>query len=226
MPLHPNGVHHLAISTRDIKAQIQFFTDVLGGSLKALYWMHGAENTFHGFVELDPQCYLAFVQQPDNPDVRELGLTHAGNPAGAVAAGVMQHVAMNVDTLDDLLALRDRIRSRGVAVFGPMNHGMCQSIYFAGPEGLCLEIATGGAIDARAWLDPEVVGLAGFSADELARCVTPAEFTRPSEAVTQPADDPAKPRLAYAPEQYAFMLAVPDEAMWSAVPSEPPVRVF
>ena len=40
MALHPNGVHHLAISTKDIKKQIEFFTDVLGGELKALYWMH------------------------------------------------------------------------------------------------------------------------------------------------------------------------------------------
>ncbi|MEY4372888.1 MAG: hypothetical protein RL219_1657, partial [Actinomycetota bacterium] len=29
MALHPNGVHHLALSTTDIKAQIEFFTDVL-----------------------------------------------------------------------------------------------------------------------------------------------------------------------------------------------------
>ena len=187
--------------------------------------MHGAENTFHGFVELSPRCYVAFVQHPDNPDVHQLGVTHAGNPAGAAAAGAMQHVALNVESLDDLLALRDRIRSRGIAVFGPMNHGLCQSIYFGGPEGLCLEIATGGAIDERAWLDPEVVALAGFSAEELTRCVVPADYERPATAVPQPPDDPERPRLAYPPEHYAFMLAVPDEAMWAAVDSEPPVKV-
>ncbi len=64
MALHPNGVHHLAIATRDIKAQIEFFTDVLGAELKALYWMHGVDNTFHGFVELSPTCYIAFQQHP------------------------------------------------------------------------------------------------------------------------------------------------------------------
>ena len=59
-------------------------------------------------------------------------------------------------------ALRDRIRSRGVNVIGPLDHGMCHSIYFAGPEDLSLEIATSAApIDARAWIDPEVVKLAG-----------------------------------------------------------------
>ena len=35
--LHPNGVHHLAISTADIKKQIEFMTDMLGMRLVALY---------------------------------------------------------------------------------------------------------------------------------------------------------------------------------------------
>lgn len=225
MALHPNGINHLALSTRDIKRQIEFFTDVLGGELKALYWMHGVDNTFHGFIELSPSCYVAFVQHPDNPDTVELGVTHAGNAGGPVAAGTMQHVAFNVDTLDDLLALRDRIRSRGVPVIGPIDHGLCQSMYFAGPEGLSLEVACGGAIDGQAWIDPEVVALAGISEDELARYRQPAEYERPATPVPQPALDPTKPQLAYPPEVWARMLATPDEVFWHAVTNEPPVRV-
>ncbi len=38
------GLHHLAISTADIKSQIDFFTDKLGMELVALYWMHGAKR--------------------------------------------------------------------------------------------------------------------------------------------------------------------------------------
>ena len=48
-----NGVHHLAICTADIKRQIEFFTDVLGAELKALYWMHGVEGAWHGFLRLN-----------------------------------------------------------------------------------------------------------------------------------------------------------------------------
>ena len=40
-----NGIHHLAIATRDITAQVEFFTQVCGMELVALYWMHGLENT-------------------------------------------------------------------------------------------------------------------------------------------------------------------------------------
>jgi catechol 2,3-dioxygenase-like lactoylglutathione lyase family enzyme len=225
MALHPNGVHHLAISTRDIKAQIEFFTDVLGAELKALYWMHGVENTFHGFIELNESSYIAFVQHPDNSDRRELGVTHAGTAAGPVPAGTMQHVAFSVDSLDDLYALRDRIRSRGVPVLGPINHGMCQSMYFAGPEGLCLEVATGSDIDERAWIDPEVQSLAGISDEELKGYLAPSEFVRPAAPVPQPAYDPSKPHLAYPPKAYERVLATPDEVFWGSVENRPPVEI-
>lgn len=225
MALHPNGINHLALSTCDIKVQIEFFTDVLGGELKALYWMHGVDKTFHGFVELSPSCYIAFVQHPENTPAVELGLTHAGNAGGPVAAGTMQHVAFNVDTLDELYALRDRIRSRGVPVIGPMDHGMCHSMYFAGPECLSLEVACGGAIDARAWVDPEVQALAGIDHDELARFLQPADYQRPDEPVPQPAYDPTKPHLVYPPAVYEAILATPDEKMLHRVTNEPPVKI-
>jgi len=225
MALHPNGINHLAIATRDIKGQIAFFTDVLGGELKALYWMHGVADTFHGFVELSPSCYIAFQQHPDNRDEQILGVTHAGNAGGQVTAGTMQHLALNVDTLDELYTMRDRIRSRGITVIGPMDHGMCHSMYFAGPEGLALEIACGGAIDQRAWIDPEVQALAGISDEEAATYVSPAAFDRPEQAVPQPTFDPSKPHPAYPAGVYERMVTTPDEVMLHAVTNVPPVQV-
>ena len=60
-----NGVHHLAIATKDIKAQIDFFNDVLGCELVALYWMHGVEGAWHGFMKLNDSCSIAFVESPE-----------------------------------------------------------------------------------------------------------------------------------------------------------------
>jgi len=108
---------------------------------------------------------------------------------------------------------------------GPMNHGMCQSMYFAGPEGLALEVATGGGIDERAWIDPEVQALAGISDDDLQRYLRPAAYDRPDAPVAQPGIDAPGPHLGYPEPVYRAMLAAPDEAMWAAVTSEPPVRV-
>ena len=57
----PNGVHHLALSTGNMKEQLTFFTDVMGMELVALYWMHGIEGAWHGFLKLNDSSYLAFV---------------------------------------------------------------------------------------------------------------------------------------------------------------------
>lgn len=224
--LHPVGVNHLAIATRDIKAQLQFWCDVLGCPLKALYWMHGVQGCFHGFVELSPTSYIAFVQHPDNAAEVQVGLTHAGNPGGAVAAGTMQHLALHVDTLDQVLALRDRVRSRGVHVMGPIDHGFIQSMYFAGPEGLTLEICCGSDIDERAWIDPEVVGLCGISSDELASLVTPAAFEPGPTAVAQPGPDSPGPRMVYPAPAYEALMTMSDADMWlNLSETTPPVAV-
>src|SRR3546814_14578625 len=56
----------------------------------------------------------------------------------------MQHLAMKVGPEEELLALRDRLRTNGVVVMGPIAHGMCRSLYSARPEGLTLHAAWSG----------------------------------------------------------------------------------
>jgi catechol 2,3-dioxygenase-like lactoylglutathione lyase family enzyme len=224
----PNGVHHLAIATADIKTQIAFFSDVLGTELVALYWMHGVEGAWHGFVKLNDHCSIAFVQTPDIANIpRQIGATHSGNPGAPCAGGAMQHLALNCRDQGELLALRDRIRSRGINVFGPIDHGFCQSIYFAGPESLSLEISTSrSAIDARAWIDPEVVQLAGISEIELARYKSPARYDGAGGAVKQPPADPARPHMVYPERRYQVMLATADEEYTrQRSQTTPPVKV-
>lgn len=225
----PNGIHHLAISTTDIKAQIEYFNDVLGCELVALYWMHGVEGAWHGFMRLHDQSYLAFVEMPQNSDAAAtIGASHAGWPGGASAGGTMQHVSFNVDTLDDLLAVRDRIRDRGHNVYGPIDHGMCHSIYFAGLEDLSLEVSTSdAAIDGRAWIDPEVVELAKISPEELDRYRSPTPFERPSEPIAQPVRNPDLPfPRGMSPERYDMVLGVPDDVISAPTEnSKPPVEV-
>jgi catechol 2,3-dioxygenase-like lactoylglutathione lyase family enzyme len=209
-----------------MKGQLEFWCHVLGCPLKALYWMHGVNGVFHGFVELAPDSYVAFVQHPDNPKDIEYGVTHAGNAGAPVTVGSMQHVALHVDTLDEVLAMRDRIRHHGVQVIGPIDHGFIQSMYFAGPEGLTLEICCGSAIDARAWVDPEVVGLCDISPQEVAALEDPAPFERPADPVPQPPTDPTQPQMHYPPALYERIISMPDQQMWeTASEPTPPVAV-
>ncbi len=224
-----NGVHHIALMTADVKSQIAFFSDVLGMKLKALYWMHNVEGYFHAFMELNPSCSVAFVYAPAVNDIpTEFGVTHAGNPVKPCSPGVMQHLAFNVDDNEQLLAMRDRIRSRGVRVLGPLDHGFCQSIYFGGPENLVLEVSTSNhqAINAEAWIDPEVVALNGISADELARYKNPAAFASSGGHLPQPPAGQGKPEYTQMDPGFAHAFDLPDEIVTRELSeSTPPVRL-
>lgn len=223
-----NAVHHLAISTADMKGQIEFFSEVLGAELVALFWMHGVPGAWHGFCRLNDHCSVAFTQVPGNEAAEpNPGVTHAGTAAGTSAPGTTQHIAFNVDSHDELLAMRDRIRSKGVNVIGHIEHGICTSIYFAGPEGLTLEVATSeDAIDPQAWIDPEVVELAGITPDDLARYTAPEPYAGRGGTVAQPPIDAAKPQLAYPPDVLERIVATPDERITSGASyAEPPVEV-
>ena len=104
---------------------------------------------------------------------------------------------------------------------------MCQSIYFAGPENLVLEVATSdAAVDPRAWIDPEVVALAGISEDELARFVRPAAYAGERGSVVQPPVDMDRPQLAYSKRVLEQIMSVPDDELTNSRSySEPPVKV-
>ena len=204
------GVHHIAFSTADMKGQIEFFSDVLAMPLVAIFPMHGVPGGIHAFLEGKYDCLISFVQLPAIADIEiEYGKTHAGNGALPSAPGTMQHL----------------IRSRGVNVLGPIDHGMCRSMYFAGPEGLTLEVATSDeAIDPKHWLDPKAAAEVGIDTDLMARFAAPEFFARPSEAVPQPAYDADKPHMVYPEAVYQQLLKMSDEEVSAATSvSEPPV---
>ncbi len=221
------GLHHLAICTGDMKAQIDYFTDKLGMELQALYWMHGVENTFHAFLRLNDESSIALVHNPEIPRIDStIGLTHSGNAGANSAPGTMQHLALKVKGETEILAMRDRLRAKGVPVMGPIEHGMCQSIYFAGLENMTLELSfSREPIDNRQWVDPEVVELLGITDDELAGYRSPAGFEDQGGNIPQPGPDAPGPHMDYPPEHYAQILKTPDEVFLNSVESEPPVKV-
>jgi catechol 2,3-dioxygenase-like lactoylglutathione lyase family enzyme len=184
-------------------------------------------GAIHCFLRMGPHTYFSFVQMPAVSDIPvTIGVTHAGRGELPSAKGTMQHVSFGVETEADLLAMRDRIRSHGVNVLGPVNHGFCHSIYFAGPEDLTLEVAWGVEdINAKAWVDPKCLDAIGASAEESARFLAPRAYAGPSP-VAQPPFDPAQPHLHYPEKMYRKMIALPDmiDAQggdWS----KPPVEV-
>mgnify|MGYP003315906230 FL=1 len=157
----------------------------------------------------------------------ELGRTHPGNPGSNSAPGTLQHLALKVRNKESLLAIRDRLRGKGVPVLGPMDHGMCVSIYFAGLENISLEVAySDEPIDPHAWIEPEVVDWLNISDSELESFVSPPEYIDHSGMVGQPSlDEATGPRMSNYPEGvYARVISTPDKVVWNMVDNSPPRR--
>jgi hypothetical protein len=139
----------------------------------------------------------------------------------------MQHVALNVESEAELLAMRDRVRAHGYWVMGPIDHGFCKSIYLAAPEGIMLEFSTseGKPIDAEAWIDPEVVKLSGINAEELQRFKNPPAFESKEGTVPQPAPEQSKLLPEFPPENQRVLRMTDEEILTKLSETTPPVQV-
>ena len=220
----PDGIHHIAIMSANMKEQLTFFTQVIGFPLVGLFDMHGVPGGKHAFLKMGEASYFSIVELAGTGEIPStLGVTHAGTGAGKCAPGTMQHLAFRAPDEAGLLALRNRIRSHGVPAIGPIGHGFCKSIYFAGPEGLTLEVACKVTeVDPARWVDPKVLTECGISGEEAETMLNPAPCVA-DEAVAQPAYDPAVPNMAYPAHTLKMILATPDAVVAAQSYNEPPV---
>ena len=223
----PDGIHHIAIMSANMKEQLTFFTQVMGFPLVALFDMHGVPGGKHAFLKMAEASYFSIVELAGVGEIPStLGITHAGTGAGKSAPGTMQHLAFRAPDEAGLLALRNRIRSHGVPAIGPIGHGFCQSIYFAGPEGLTLEVSCAvSEVDPARWVDPKVLTECGISGEEAEAMLNP-EPCMAETSVAQPGYNPAVPQMAYPAGALKMILATPDAAITAQGSyNEPPVRV-
>ncbi|MEM6839680.1 MAG: VOC family protein [Cyanobacteria bacterium P01_C01_bin.120] len=222
-----NDFHHFAISTADTKRQLEFFTDVVGLELIALFPMHNVKDAFHSFLKLNDKACLSFVQIPANAEIEPIaGVTFAGK-VGEGAPGSIQHLALNVDSEEDLLNMRDRLRTKGVPVIGPLDHGIMRSIYFAGPDYLSLEISTWTEdVVPEAWIDPNIVQALNISDEELARFKAPSLYGGARGTAVQPQLDPIKHHALFEHEKLKAVVQMSDKDVFEKLSTpEPPVSV-
>lgn len=131
------SLHHVAYRCKDAKETAAFYTKALG--LK--YSMAVSADTvlstgeysphFHLFFEMEDGSCVAFFEVPESP---EMGFD-PNTPDW------VQHLALRVGSMDELLAAKKRLQDMGVEVLGPADHRICQSIYFRDPSGHRLELA-------------------------------------------------------------------------------------
>jgi catechol 2,3-dioxygenase-like lactoylglutathione lyase family enzyme len=130
------GLHHVAYRCNDAKETTDFYTEVLG--LKYAMAVSedrvpstGEESPYmHIFFQMGDGSYVAFFEVPQSPPMQ----FDPNTPQW------VQHLALTVDSMEDLVEMKERIEAAGVEVVGPTDHQICQSIYFFDPNGHRLEL--------------------------------------------------------------------------------------
>ncbi len=119
-------MNHAVLYVRDVARSVAFYTDIL---------------EFRVRFEIPGQA--AFLQAPASHNDHDIGLFQIGSEAGPSGAGRttvgLYHLAWEVDTLDELGRLADRLRQAGSLV-GASDHGTTKALYAHDPDGLEFEV--------------------------------------------------------------------------------------
>jgi catechol 2,3-dioxygenase-like lactoylglutathione lyase family enzyme len=138
---------HVAYITHDTEATVRFYTELLGMELVNAVLDDSIPSTgdpvpyFHSFFRMADGSTVAFFEAPELPPPAQP--THA-------AYDVFQHLAMQVDSPEDVDRWHEWLLANGVEVLGPVDHKIIYSIYFHDPTGLRLEITA--VVDSK-WND-------------------------------------------------------------------------
>lgn len=135
------GMHHLGLATPDYEGTVEFYHEVLGFEIAwqdQLFRPDGSEQMRHVFFDLGNDNLLAFAcSVPGSTMFPETWATDIGSGLGVPAAAY--HIALRLDSEEELEAKMHHLRSRGVETTIITDHGWCKSIYFKDPNGLLLE---------------------------------------------------------------------------------------
>jgi catechol-2,3-dioxygenase len=125
MPVH--RLNHVVLYVRDCAVTRAFYEEVLG--FREVMGIAGRAS---------------FLQAPGSSNDHDLGLFSIGEQANDSTAGTrtvgMYHIAWEVNTLNDLVAIRKDLEARGQLV-GATNHGTTKALYARDPDGLEFEVS-------------------------------------------------------------------------------------
>ena len=130
-------IHHVAYRCNDAKETVQFYQDVMDMDFVLAISEDLVPSTqepdpyMHVFMDAGMGNVLAFFELPNSPKMGR----DENTPEW------VQHIAFEVESMDALLAAKEKVEAAGLEVLGPTNHGIFQSIYFFDPNGHRLELA-------------------------------------------------------------------------------------
>lgn len=138
-------IHHVAYRCIDARETVNWYRDKLGMEFKLAIAEDKVPSTgepdpyMHVFLDAGSDNILAFFELPNSPAMGK----DRNTPEW------VQHIAFEVESLEELLATKDRLEADGIDVLGPVNHGIFDSIYFFDPNGHRLELATNKGTPAQ-----------------------------------------------------------------------------
>jgi catechol-2,3-dioxygenase len=141
-PMSVRRLNHAVLYVSGLDREVAFYTSMLGFEVSA---------------EIPGRA--AFLRAPDSSNDHDLGLFEIGPGLTArqdVSVG-LYHLAWEVGTLADLLAVRERLLEAG-ALVGESDHRVSKSLYAKDPCGIECEVMW--RVPAQDW-DAELAGGAG-----------------------------------------------------------------
>lgn len=120
------GMNHAVLYVRDARVHQRFYADVLGFT-----------------TVIDGPGPFVFMRAPASVNHHDIAFFTIGAGAQRSQAGSrtvgMYHLAWEVATLDELVAMRDRLQAAG-ALVGESDHHFNKSLYCHDPDGLEFEV--------------------------------------------------------------------------------------
>ncbi len=116
-------LNHAVLWVQDARRSVAFYTEVLGFTVAA---------------SLGDQAFFLRADGSDNDHDLAVFTVGARPPAPPNSPG-LYHLAWQVNTIDDLAALRSTLLAAG-ALSGESDHGVSKSLYARDPDGIEFEI--------------------------------------------------------------------------------------
>jgi len=130
-------IHHVAYRCKDAKETVEWYQKHLNMNFVLAIAEDEVPSTkapdpyMHIFMDAGGGNVLAFFELPNAPEMGR----DANTPDW------VQHIALEVDSMEELETTKARLQAAGVPVIGVTDHTIFKSIYFFDPNGHRLELA-------------------------------------------------------------------------------------
>ena len=130
-------IHHVAYRCKDAKETVEWYAKHLGMDFQLAFAENHVPSTkapdpyMHIFLDAGAGNVLAFFELPNSPPMGR----DANTPDW------VQHIAFEVDTVQELEDTKARLEAAGIPVVGVTDHSLFKSIYFFDPNGHRLELS-------------------------------------------------------------------------------------